>query len=79
VSAASFLSTSESSNWLQKDVITTFCYFVHFFPSRQAGESWSAQHPGTFLLSIDEAHVLARLKNEAQYREVLGKSAHLAS
>jgi alkylmercury lyase len=64
---------------VQKDVITAFCYFVHFFPSRQAGESWSAQHAGTFLLSIQEAHVLARLKNEVQYREVLGKSAHLAS
>lgn len=64
---------------VQKDVITTFCYFLHFFPSPQAGESWSAQHAGAFLLSIEEAHVLARLKNEAQYREVLGKSAHLAS
>jgi alkylmercury lyase len=64
---------------VQKDVITTFCHFVHFFPSRQAGEGWSAQHAGTFLLSIQEAHLLARLKNEAQYREVLGKSAHLAS
>lgn len=63
---------------VQKDVITTFCHFVHFFPSRQDGERWSAQHTGTFLLSIYEAHVLARLKNEAQYREVLVKPAHHA-
>lgn len=63
---------------VQKDVITTFCHFVHFFPSRQAGGSWSSQHAGTFLLSIYEAHVLARLKNEAQYRQVLVKPAHLA-
>src|SRR5229473_3207203 len=40
---------------VHKDVITSFCHFVHFFPSRQAGESWSSQHPGTFLLSIYEA------------------------
>lgn len=56
---------------MQKNVITSFCHFVHFFPSRQAGESWAARHPGTFMLSIEEAHTLARLKNEAQYRDVL--------
>ncbi len=56
---------------MQKDIVTSFCHFVHFFPSRQAAESWTAKHPGTFMLSIHEAHVLARLKNEAQYREVL--------
>ena len=56
---------------VQKDVLTTFCHFVHFFPSRQVAETWLAQHEGTFLMSIHEAHVLARLKNEAQYREVL--------
>lgn len=56
---------------VQKDVITTFCHFVHFFPSRDVAKSWTAQHPGTFLMSIHEAYILARLKNEAQYREVL--------
>jgi alkylmercury lyase len=56
---------------MQKNVITSFCHFVHFFPSREAGESWAGKHPGTFMLSIQEAHTLARLKNEAQYRDVL--------
>jgi len=56
---------------MQKNVVTSFCHFVHFFPSPQAAQSWTAKHAGTFLLSIHEAHVLARLKNEAQYREVL--------
>ena len=56
---------------MQKNVVTSFCHFVHFFPSRQAGEGWVAKHAGTFLLSIHEAHVLARLKNEAQYRDAL--------
>jgi alkylmercury lyase len=56
---------------MQKNVVTSFCHFVHFFPSRQAAESWTAKHAGTFLLSVHEAHVLARLKNEAQYRDVL--------
>ncbi len=61
---------------IQKDVVTTFCHFVHFFPSPRVAESWVAQHPGTFLVSIHEAHVLAHLKNEAQYREVSVKPAH---
>ena len=56
---------------MQKNVVTSFCHFVHFFPSRQAAESWTGKHAGTFLLSIHEAHVLARLKNQAQYRDVL--------
>ena len=54
---------------IQKDVVTSFCHFVHFFPSRQAGENWTVRHPGTFILSIGDAHALARRKNAAQYRE----------
>jgi len=57
---------------MQKSVVASFCHFVHFFPSRQAGEDWTAKHVGTFLLSVHEAYILARLKNEAQYRDVLG-------
>ena len=56
---------------MQKNVITSFCHFVHFFPSREAGDIWAVKHPGTFMLSIPEAHALARLKNEVQYRDVL--------
>jgi alkylmercury lyase len=55
---------------MQRNVLTSFCHFVHFFPSRQSAEGWTAKHTGTFL-SIHEAHVLARLKNQAQYRDVL--------
>jgi alkylmercury lyase len=56
---------------VKKDVVSSFCHFVYFFPSRQAAESWTAKPAGTFVVSIHEAHVLARLKNEAQYSEVL--------
>ena len=52
---------------VQKDVLTTFCHFVHFFPSHQSAESWTARHPETFTLSIDDAHTLAKRKNGAQY------------
>ena len=57
---------------MRKDIVSTFCHFVHFFPSRQAGEAWAAQHPETFILSVAEAHAIARRKNELQYGEALG-------
>lgn len=56
---------------VQKDVVTSFCHFMHFFPSREAGERWTARRSGTFVLSIDEAHALAGRKNAAQYRQAL--------
>lgn len=60
---------------LQKDIVNTFCHFVHFFPSRPAGEAWAAQHPaGTFILSVAEAHEIARLKNRAQYGDVMASN-----
>jgi hypothetical protein len=29
------------------DIIQSFCHFVYFFASAEAGEAWTAQHPGT--------------------------------
>lgn len=56
---------------VEKDIVSTFCHFVHFFPSRPVGEAWAAQHPGTFILSVAEAHAIARRKNQAQYCEAM--------
>jgi hypothetical protein len=47
------------------DIVTTFCHLVHFFASRDAGAAWTAQHPGTFVLSIEEGAQIARLVNAA--------------
>lgn len=55
---------------VQRDVVTTFCHFVHFFPSREAGERWAAEHDGTFLLTIEEAHTVALRKNAELYPEL---------
>jgi alkylmercury lyase len=46
-------------------VIQSFCHFVHFFASEDAGLTWTAEHDGTFLLSVDEAFQLGRLTNRA--------------
>ncbi len=57
---------------VEKDIVSAFCHFVHFFPARAAGEAWAAQHPGTFILSLAEAHAVARRKNQAQYASQTG-------
>jgi alkylmercury lyase len=54
------------------DVIQSFCHFVHFFASREAGEAWTGEHPGTFLLSLDEAFELGRLVNALNFPSALG-------
>jgi alkylmercury lyase len=56
---------------IQKDILSAFCCFVHFFPSKEAGESWVAQHDGAFLLSVEEAFAVAHRKNMTQYAESL--------
>jgi alkylmercury lyase len=49
------------------DIISRFCHFVLVFASAQAGDQWTANHPGTFLLSIAEAFELGGLVNTARY------------
>jgi alkylmercury lyase len=53
------------------DIINRFCHYVNFFRSRAEGEAWSAKNPDTFLLTLDEAVELARLKNRAQFGALL--------
>lgn len=57
-----------------QNVIDSFCHFVHFFQSPAAGEKWTARHPGTFLLSVDEAFTLGRLTNTRNFGEALAAS-----
>ena len=42
------------------DVIESFCHRVLFFASQASGAEWTAHHPGTTLLSIEEASALGR-------------------
>ena len=55
------------------DVIQSFCHFVHFFASRDGGESWTAEHSGTFLLSLEDAFELGRLVNSRNFPSLAGE------
>jgi alkylmercury lyase len=42
------------------DVMTTFCHYVHHFTTPGTAATWTSAHPGTFVISLDEAVELAR-------------------
>lgn len=37
------------------DVIASFCHFVHYFTDEQSARVWTAEHPDTFVVSLDDA------------------------
>ena len=42
------------------DVMTTFCHYVRHFTGPATAERWTAAHPGTFMISLDDAAELGR-------------------
>jgi alkylmercury lyase len=52
-------------------VIQRLCHFVHFFASPEDGEEWTAEHPGTCLLSVEDAYSLGELTNRAAFGAAL--------
>jgi len=57
------------------NIIQSFCHFVHFFASAQAGQAWTAQHPETFLIPVNDAHKLGRVTNRATFGTAVGATA----
>lgn len=57
------------------NVMATFCHFVFFFASRESGERWVEQHPGTFLYPLDGAVELARRVNARNWGPELRRRA----
>ena len=49
------------------DVLRSFCHFVHFFASEEAAREWTAGHPGTFTLSLEQGFRLGRKTNQATF------------
>jgi len=65
----SFLLPDEKAT--AENVTTCFCHFVHFFSSKTAGETWTAQNEDTFLLTLDDAFEIGKKINAARYADVL--------
>lgn len=56
-------------------VIQRFCHFVHFFASPDAAAKWTAEHPGTFTISVNDAYELGRLTNHALVDSAIASAA----
>ena len=54
-----------------QDVVSKLCHYIHFFATPETGERWTAQNPGTFLMTVEEGFELGRLKNVARFGEAL--------
>ncbi len=52
---------------MEEDVIAKFCHFVYFFDSKSVAEQWLSEHPGTFLLSLDDAFSIGNNFIAARY------------
>ena len=53
------------------NIMASFCHYIFFFASRASGERWTAEHPGTFLWTLDDAFALAKRLNAANFGEAL--------
>lgn len=62
----------EPSRPFDADVIGSFCHYVHFFADEEAGGRWTSDHPGTFLLSLEQAFELGRLTEGDQVEDARG-------
>lgn len=58
---------------IRKDVINSFCQSVLFFASPVEGRQWVAAHPGTFLMSLENAFELAQLFNRRKFPGLMKK------
>jgi alkylmercury lyase len=56
-------------------IITTFCHYIFFLASAEAGAAWTAEHPGTFLLPLEQAFEWGRRFNAAQLGDALAGGA----
>ena len=44
-----------------------FCHFIHFFSSEQEAAPWIERHPGTFVLTVEQAFELGQITNRRQF------------
>ena len=62
---------------LKQGIRGSFCKYVHFFASRDAGFEWTRRNEGTFLLTVSEAFELGRRKHASQFGDILKQSSPL--
>jgi alkylmercury lyase len=56
-------------------IMKTACHYIYYFASRATGEQWVAKHPGTWLLSLDEAFEFGRRFREHMFATELARQS----
>jgi hypothetical protein len=56
------------------ETMKTFCHRVHFLTSPEAGQEWTDRHPGTFVLSLEDAFTLVQMLNSRRFGSVLQRT-----
>jgi alkylmercury lyase len=69
--AGTVLSFLHREQRFDTNTIATFCHYIHFFASRAAAEDWTAQHNGTFVISLTDGTEIAQLTNDMRLPAVL--------
>lgn len=67
------LSFTLPEEWTE-DVIASFCHVIHYFTDRGSARAWTAAHPGTFVLSLDDAVALGDAWRQQVLPDVTGES-----
>jgi alkylmercury lyase len=49
------------------ETMKTFCHLVYFFASPDAGRAWTGRHASTFVLSLEDAFILAQMLNAHRF------------
>jgi len=52
----------------------TFCHLVYFLASPDAGRAWTDRHAGTFVISLEDAFILAQMLNTHRFGPALRHS-----
>lgn len=58
---------------VKNNIVANFCHYVFFMSSRDAGAQWVEAHPGTFLMSIEDAFILGQKIIAKQYADVIDR------
>lgn len=54
-------------------LITTACHYIHFFGSAESGIDWTGSHPGTVVISVEDAFGYGKRQNERMFGAALAK------
>jgi alkylmercury lyase len=72
--AGAVLTLHDVAGFDPQDVVGTFCCYVHYFASAEAGRAWARRSAGAYVVSIAEGFEYGRLSNHARLGAALAEA-----